>query len=341
MESRKYQLLSLVFCWGLSGLFSACQKPVEIKGAVVQKTLVESTVTTVSSGTVEAHQEAVLSFSGTGRVEKVFVRLGDLVKRGQKIASLENRDVQAILDQVERDYGTSQKLFSEGLISKAALDESKKSYAVAKSNFDRTEMLSPFDGQISELNLQIGETPTAIAAVGQKPAVRIVDLKPRLIRGQIDEIDLPKVKVGAPARIRIQSVQAKAIDAVVAKVIPYISTSKEQERTAQVELRPVDEKLMLPAGASADIEILVASKADAVAVPTRAIFGTSGKRYVYQVKDDKLQKVEVESGLGNYEAMEVLKGLALGDVVALPAESVEFREGLKIKLTRLPWPSSK
>ncbi len=317
---------------------SACSKTIEVKMAEVATTSVESTVSTVSSGTVEALQVAVLSFSGTGRVEKIYVHLGDFVKRGQKIANLENKDAQALVSQVANDLETSKKLFGEGLISKAALDEAKKAFEVAKANYDRTEMIAPFDGQVSELNLQIGESPAAVLTATQKVAVRIVDLKPRVIRGQIDEIDLPKVKVGAKARVRIQSVQAKAIESVVTKVIPYISTSKEQERTAQVELRPTDQQMLLPAGASADIEIIITEKAKALAVPARAIFGVTGKRYVYRILAGKLEKVDVVPGVGNYETMEVTQGLALGEMVALPSEGLEFREGIKVHGTRIAWP---
>jgi RND family efflux transporter MFP subunit len=327
--------LSLLFGIGFLG----CSKTIDIKMAEVAMTSVETTVSTVSSGTVEALQVAVLSFAGTGRVEKIQVHLGDIVKKGQRIANLENKDSQALVNQVNNDFETSKKLFSEGLISKAALDEAKKTFEVAKANFDKTEMIAPFDGQISELNLQIGETPTAILTGGtQKAAVRIVDLKPRIIRGQIDEIDLPKVKVGAKARVRIQSVQAQAIESVVTKVIPYISTSKEQERTAQVELHPTKQDNLLPAGASADIEIIVSEKAQALSVPARAIFGVTGKRYVYRVSSGKLEKTDVVPGVGNYETMEILQGLKLGEMVALPSESVEFREGVKVRGTRIAWP---
>lgn len=327
--------------WLFGGLL-ACSKTPEIKGALVAKTSVESTVSTVSSGTVEALQVAVLSFGANGRVDKIFVHLGEIVKKGQLIATLDNSDARALVEQVERDYGTAQKLLSEGLISKAALDESKKAYEVARSNFDKTQILAPFAGQISELNLQIGETASTLLASPQKVAVRIVDLKPRLIRGQIDEIDLPKVSVGAKARVRIQSVQADSMEAVVTKVIPYISTSKEQERTVQVELqitKPSEESRgLLPAGASADIEIVVAAKVDALAVPARAILGVTGKRYIFRVVDQRLKKTEVEAGVGNYEAIEVLKGLDLGEVVAFPSENVEFKDDMKVKVNLIPWP---
>ena len=321
-------LISLIF-------LTACSSSTEVKCADVKISAVESTVSTVSSGTVEALQQAVLSFVGNGRVDKIFVRLCENVVKCQKIASTDNKDALAIMEQTEKDYETSRKLFAEGLISSSALAESKKAFEVARSSFERTVMVAPFTGLVSELNLQIGETSLSN---NLKVAVRIVDLNPRIIKGNIDEIDLSKVKAGAKARVRVQSIQAKPFPAIVTKVVPYISTSKEQERTAQVELKLVDEKLILPAGASADIEIVTASKVDALAVPARAIFGVSGKRYVYKISNSQLKKVDVEVGFGNYESMEILKGLSLGDTIALPSENVELSDGLKVSLKKIQWP---
>ncbi len=313
----------------------ACSKPIEIKSADAKLSAVETTVSTVSSGTVEALQQAALSFGSNGRVEKIYVRLGDTVKKGQKIASIENKDAMAIMEQTERDYETSRKLLAEGLISKSALAESKKAFEVGRSGFERTVMIAPFAGLVSELNLQIGETPLQN---NPKVAVRIVDLAPRIIKGNIDEIDLSKVQVLAKARVRVQSIQTNPFSAIVTKVVPFISTSKEQERTAQVELKLLDEKLILPAGASADIEIVIASKQDALSVPARAIFGISGKRYVYKIDNDRLRKVDVEVGIGNYERMEILKGISLGDSLALTTENAELSEGLKVKVKKIAWP---
>ncbi len=316
----------------------SCSKKAPIKVTEPKIGTVESTVSTVNSGTVEAIQQAILTFSGNGKVEKIYVKLGDVVKQGQLIAQTENRDAQALLEQASRDFETSKKLMSEGLISKAALDESKKAFEMARSTFDHTQMIAPFSGMISELNLQVGENPTTSLTSTNKVAVRIVDLKPRFIKGNIDEMDLAKVKVGAAARIRIQSVQAKAIEAKVSKVIPFISTSKEQERTAQVELQPIDTNLQLPVGASADIEIVVAAKTDALTLPARAIFGVSKQRHLYRVVNDRLVKTEIEVGLGNYESMEIVKGISLSEIVALPTEGVDFSDGLKVQTTKVTWP---
>lgn len=328
-----------LFAGSIFLLLCSCSKPVLVKVAKVSETPVETVVTTVSSGTVEAQQQALLSFGVTGRVLKLNKKLGDQVKKGDKIAQLDNSDFKTAFDLASRELNTSSKLISEGLISQANQDEAQRNFEAAKNNWEKSWIIAPFDGQLSELNLQVGETvgPTSTNTSG-KVYVRIVDSLPRYIKGNIDEIDLPKVKVGSKARIRIQSLSRDSIQAMVTKVIPFISTSKEQERTAQIEISVEQSTLVLPVGASADIEVVVDRKEKAIGAPSRAVMGLSGQRYVFLVENNKLKKVDIKTGLGNYEVIEVLEGLKLGDSVALPSESVELKDDLKIQPEIIQWP---
>ena len=88
------------FCYFLlSGFFLlACntgpKKP--LKAVHPARTRVESTITTISSGTVEAEQQAVLGFTTPGRVAQILVHVGDRVDRGQLLARLENTDLLAV-----------------------------------------------------------------------------------------------------------------------------------------------------------------------------------------------------------------------------------------------------
>lgn len=327
-----YRFFWLFFIFSSSG----CFKKLEVKSVLVSEAAVETTVSTVSSGTVEAEQQAVLSFGIQGRVQKILVKLGERVKKDQLLSALQNDDLEAIFRQSERDLSNAEKLFADGLTSKTNLNEIKKNYEVAKSNFEKSEIRAPFAGIVGELNLQVGEV---VGPAGTKALIRVVDEKDRIIKGQIDELDLAKVKSGALARVRVQSLQKDPLLARVTQVVPFISTTKEQERTAQVELLLVNHE-SVPVGASADIEIVVEKKDKTVAVPTRAILGTQNQRYVYKILDGKLTRTDLEVGLGNYDTTEVIKGLNLGEEVALPGENLEMKEGLRVRAVRQIWPSS-
>ncbi len=217
----------------------ACKKAAELKAVKVTKADVESTVTTISSGTVTAEQQAVLAFGVVGRINHISVKLGDIVKRGQILAELENSDLQVGYQQTAKEWERAQKLFAEGLISQVSLDESRRTAEIARANLDKTIIKAPFDGIVTEQNLQLGESSQTGTQVTKNP-IRLIDLKPRIVKGDIDEIDLGHVKIGQRGRIRVPASRTEPFTAEVRRVVPYVDTTKDQDRTSQIELTILD-----------------------------------------------------------------------------------------------------
>lgn len=328
-------------------LLAACSPNLTLKGVRATPARVESTVTTTSAGTVTAEQQAVLGFGAAGRIARVNVKAGDRVTRGQILAELENIDLRTVYEDSERELKRANELFSAGLVSRAALDEARKAYEIARSNFDKSRVKAPFDGIVTEVNLELGElAQTATTAAGSKAPMRIVDTKPRLVRGDIDEVDLAKIKVGTPARVKISAAGGKWLPAEITKVVPFVSTVKEQDRTSEIELRIVTEPgkpgstpaSQVPVGASADIEIVTEAKDHALAIPTRVALGHGTNRYVFKFADGRLQKTPIQMGIGNYERIEILSGIEQGEVVVFPPDEVELKDQMKVKVEIQPWP---
>ncbi len=312
-----------------------CGKTFKLKGVKATKTHVESTVSSTTAGTVDAEQQAVLSFGSAGRITRISTQVGAHVKRGQILAETENTDLRTIFDDSEQELKRSQELFQSGLVSKVALDQARKGFEIARANLDRSMIRAPFDGVVTEQNLELGEVASSSPS---KPPVRVVDLKPRLIKGSIDEVDMAKVKVGQKARIRILAVSSERLVAAVSKVVPFVNATKEQDRTSQIELKFIEAKGLIPVGASADIEIVTNEKDGVLALPTRALLGVGGQKYVYVHRDGKLVRTPVKLGLGNYDRSEVLEGISEGDVAVFPSEDVELKDGLKVQVEFQSWP---
>lgn len=336
MRSKGLSLFSLVF---IAIVLPGCGKKIELKGVRAARATVESSVTTTSAGTVIADQQAVLGFGTTGRVARILVRAGDLAKKGQLLAELENRELKAIAGDTSRELKRTHELFDAGLVSRAALDEAVKNDEVARANLDRSIIRAPFDGIVTEMNLEVGELAQSPSAPAGKAPVRIVDMKPRLIRGDIDEIDLSKVRVGTPARIRVPAVGKEWINAEVRRVVPFVSTAKEQDRTSEIELKVVGPaRAQLPVGASAEIEIITDRKENVLAVPTRVILGKTGLRHVFRHVNGKVEEIPVKTGVGNYDRTEILSGIQEGDTVVYPPEETELKTGLRATVNLQPWP---
>lgn len=326
----KYVSIALILLLGAA----SCRKKPTVKTVQAAATRVESTVSTVSSGTVEAEQDSWLGFSAAGRVKKIFVKEGDRVREGQRLAELDNADLGIIYEDAATELDRSVKLQQEGLVAKSALDQARKAFEIARSNLERSVILAPFAGMVTELTLRIGEQAGAAARQG----LRLTDLRGRSVRGHVDELDLAKVKPGQMARVKVLAARPEPFRATVTRIIPYVDTTKEQDRTSELLLRLEETSDPIPVGASADIEIVVQEKTDAPALPARAVLGSGVNRFVFVVDSDRLKKTPVKLGLGNYDRVEISEGVKVGDTIAMPSEDFELKDEQKVQVEKTPWP---
>jgi len=319
--------------------FSACSNTPLLKAVKVARTTVESTITTISTGTVEADQQAVLGFSASGRIARIPIHLGQKVKKGQTLAELENADLKIIYEDAKRDAERSEQLFKEGLVSQAALDSSRKNLEIARANLDKTTIRAPFDGVVSELGIEVGELAQLGGATPAKSPVRLIDLKPRLVRGQIDEVDIGRVKVGTVARVKVNAFSPKALSGKVTRVVPFVKSNRDQDRTSEIEIAvETAEGELLPVGASADVEMVIEARGGVLALPTRVILGTCAQRYVYRLDGGRAAKTPIVRGAGNYDRTQIESGLQEGDIVLYPSEDVELTDGMKVQAGIQAWP---
>lgn len=319
-------IVSLVAVMGVTG----CRTPPEVQLVRASRDTVEATVSGVSSGTVRAEQVAELAFGSVGRVQKVHVQLGDRVQAGQVLAEVENQDLASRLEVARDELARAQRLNRQSALSRSSLMQAQGGYDGALGAFEKSLIRAPYDGIIAELNLEVGQLSQITAVIPVAP-IRIVDLKPRYVRVEIDEVDLPKVKVGMPARVKVLAVRRQPFAAVVRKVVPFVSSVREQDRTSDIELSIVDEGVLLPAGASADVEVITETKSNVVTLASKAILGRGGDRYVFRVDGaNTLRKTPVQLGIFGYTRSEVLAGVREGDAVALPGESVSLTDGLPV-----------
>jgi HlyD family secretion protein len=318
-------VLSLLLLFTLS-----CTQPTEVKQTEVQKRNVESLVTSVNAGTVKAERSAELAFGAVGRVETLHVELGQQVKEGQILSTIENADLLSGLTRMEMEYKRRVGLTNK--ISQSEIDAAKQSIDSALMQLERTRIRAPYDGVVAELNLEIGQL-SQITAIIPKAPIRIVDLLPRYVRAQIDEADLPKVKLGQDARVKILAVRKEPFTGKVRKIIPYVSNIREQDRTCEIEVT-VNTDLILPAGASADIEIILDKRENVLALPARALFGRAPNRFVYVKDSNQAKKQKIVTGLSNFDYVEIVSGVSEGQQIVIPIDRSELDDGAPIKLEK-------
>jgi HlyD family secretion protein len=210
--------------------------------------------------------------------------------------------------------------------ARSAVDVSKSSLDVARADLDQTRLKAPFPGVVAEVNGEVGEfvTPSPVG-VPTPPAVDLMDVSCLYVSAPIDEVDAPRIEVGMPVRIALDAFAKQVFAGKVRRVAPYVLDVEKQARTVDVEVEfaePDDCQCMLP-GYSADIEVILDERRDALRIPTEAIL--EGNRVLVPRNDDLLEERTIETGLSNWEWTEVLNGIRDREqvVVSINRDGVE------------------
>jgi HlyD family secretion protein len=321
-----------VLCAVLLAL-EGCRARPEVRVTRPQRASVEATVSSVNSGTVKAEQVAELAFGAVGRVQQLNVKLGDVVKKGDLLAQVENDDLKSRLQSAKEEFDRSQRLSKSDAMSQSGVTTARANFDAAVTAYEKSLIKAPYDGVIAELNLEVGQLSQITAVIPLAP-IRIVDLNPRYVRAEIDEVDLSKIKVGLSARVKILAVRKEPFAASVRKVVPFVSNIREQDRTSEIELTIDNEGVLLPVGASGDVEVITETKNNVLTLSSRALLGRGSDRYVYLLNGGTIRKTPVKVGIFGYTVSEILGGISEGDEVVLPSDKVELKEGLKVKPLR-------
>jgi len=208
---------------------------------------------------------------------------------------------------------------------RASCHAAGEAVAVSQANRDavqaaveRTLIIAPFDGTVAEINAELGEfiTPSP-PGIPTLPAIDLLDVSCLYVSAPIDEVDAPQIKTGMSACVSLDAFPEKRCSGTVSRIAPYVLEKEKQARTVEVEVKltdPKDLKDLLP-GYSADIEILLAGKAQALRVPAEAVL--ENNRVLLMRADGLLEERSFKPGLVNWNTVEVLSGLNVGDKVVL------------------------
>jgi len=208
---------------------------------------------------------------------------------------------------------------------RASCHASREAVAVSQANLDavqaavdRTFVFAPFDGRVAEINVELGEyvTPSP-PGIQTLPAIDLLDVSCLYVSAPIDEVDAPQIRTGMSACVSLDAFTEKRCSGTVSRIAPYVLEKEKQARTVEVEVKltdPNDIKDLLP-GYSADIEILLATRQQALKVPAEAVL--ENNRVLLMQADGLLVERTFKPGLSNWNTVEVLSGLNIGDKVVL------------------------
>ncbi|BBB49454.1 efflux RND transporter periplasmic adaptor subunit [Pelolinea submarina] len=239
---------------------------------------------------------------------------------GQQVAEdFADADIaQAKLDDAQRDWDRVKNGANADDISAA---EAKVAAAEATVSLGWIE--APFNGTVTQVDPKVGDQISS-----GTPAFRIDDLSELNVDVQISEVDINKVVVGQEAELTFDAISSKTYTGEVTEV------AKVGEDTGSgvdftVTLRIVDPDEEVRPGMTAAVNIIVTEKKDVLAIPSRAIRTSEGRRIVYVMRGSSLTAVDIEVGAMSDTSVEVVSGdVSEGDLIILnPPASIMDANG--------------
>lgn len=264
----------------------------------------------VSNGKVTASQYADLSFRITSEpVAHIYVKNGDHVRKGQKIAELDLFTLKNSLEKAEIAMRQSElemkdvligqgyspdrmQEIPEGIVQlaevKSSYAQSRAAYEMAKHEFEQAVLTAPFDGVVANLELRDFNRPD-----GSKPFCRVIGSGGMEISFKVLESELPLVNRGDRVDVTSFAGSAEACSGTVSEVNPLV------DENGLVSVRAkVNDSVKLFDGMNVRISVK-RSVPDQFVVPKTAVVLRAGKQVVFTLKDGKAMWNYISTGLEN------------------------------------------
>ncbi len=281
------------------------------------------------SGKIEAEKTVNIAPSMSGRIDKLIVDVGNIVKKGDLLAKLDDTQLKQAKTQyinMEKNYKRMQELQKTGAIDGATFDEVETGYKVAKSSYEfmlkNTEIRAPIDGVITVIFKKEGEHYDAMM---DPMLLRMMNLDEIKAKIQVSDTDINKIMKGQKVTIKVSS-----SDEVFTGKVSFVSLEADMmSGTFNVEIAIKNRDNTLKHNQFARIKVLTKTSENTIIVPQQAILDAN---HVFIIENDKAVKKYVTLGLENEYEIETTEGLQDGEIVIIRG-NIGLSEGDKVEIS--------
>ena len=302
-----------------------------------------------ADGSVKSDNTKKIYVQQSLQVEKVLVKLGDYVKKGQILLTFNSSDRDEVirniakesanLSQLETNYNSYKKLYAAGGAARidyqtieTSIQQSRIAIAQYRANLDKMpiDIISPVDGTITALTADENYRVNT-----QVNLLEIEDLTNVYVSTQVPEYSIKNLAVGQKAEVTLKSSDKKYQGTVTE--VSTVSSESSTDTAAYVDVKvKVDvtqlDKNFIP-GFKASVKIITSSKQNVLSIP-RASIGEDeqGNKYVWKIVNGTVKKAIIKARESNQDLIEILSGIAKGDKI-LEIMSTTLKDGQKLKIT--------
>ena len=275
------------------------------------------------TGRLVPDEEVNLSFETSGKITDIFFTEGSSVKRGELLAKVNDRQLQAQLKRLEAQIPLAEDrvfrqnaLLQRDAVSKEAYEQVKTELATLnadieniKASIDMTELRAPFDGIIGLRQVSVGAyaSPTTVVA-------KLTKVSPLKVEFAVPERYAREIKKGMNLDFRVEG----RLNAYPAQV--YATESSLDMETHSLNIRAIYPNRK---------EI-----ADAIAIPSEAIVPEMGKNKVFVYRNGVAEPTDVVVGIRTESEIQIVQGLAIGDTI-LTSGTLQLRKGMPVEIQAL------
>lgn len=284
---------------------------IPVKTIVLAKTKIARTID--YTATILPFEEVNMAPSTPGRIDKIYVEVGDRVNKGDQLFLMDRTllyQAKVQLASLAKDLSRIDTLLRSGSAKQQQYDQMKTQFDVTKTNVDfmeaNTLLTAPFNGVVTGKYFENGEmysgTPTT--ATGRSAVVTIMQVNPLKVNVNISEQYFPLIKKGMKAEIAADVYKSESFTGTIFRISPTISAAT-RSFTAELEV-PNRGELLRP-GMFVRVSVYM-GEVETFVAPAAAVMLQEGTnlRYVFVEEQGVAKRVEVLSGKRFDDMLEII-----------------------------------
>ncbi len=310
--------------------------------------------------------EATIELSGTlaprarvgvkprmpGTLDSVHVDIGDRVRVGQVIATIDRRQIDAEVDaaaatinvaraglasveaalaNAETEQARAKSLFDSGALPRQRLEAADTALraAVAQRDLAQATVAQAEAAARRAREMQRNATLTAPVAghivarhydagamPGDLPVVVVADMREMKLEVGVSEMEAGRLRLGLPASVTVQARPGETFAGRLAAIAPEVD---DRNRHFKIDVRVDNPDATLLSGMYATVRLVLDTAADVLTLPREAVLTRDGRAMVMRVSGEEVAPTDVTTGLADGRRVQILSGLSAGDVVLADA----------------------